>query len=578
LFRQNVGTQSLQAAPNDYSVYDNVRVKVYMPRRDDPVPTPLESFADLTAPPHNIHESIMSNIERANYSQPTPIQKYAIPIAFQQLDVMACSQTGSGKTLAYVLPILQRILSNDWKRITGTPSTHQDHDYARQTSGPALPFALVLAPTRELAQQIGRSIWMLSNRTGVLTRICYGGDSAFLQKQALHMGADILVGTPGRVQDFMDQGVLSFAELRILVLDECDRMLDMGFEPQIRGIYKSLPDTSRPDPETGLTSRQTLLFSATFPPKIRDLAREFLNDPRCVHIAVGQIGDCSKNITQKLYDTPGLSEKFDLLKDILLGRHEPTNELMAEIERSTANPTASAAMSEMQPSTGSAADLAGEQSLSGSDSSGAPSRVESMPNLANMDTIDALGSRPTSQSLGDSYSPYPSEDRRGLSEHALASRYQIIIFANKKHFIDELADRMRDYNINPAVIHGDLSQGERNANLKRFKSGRCNVLVATDVAQRGLDIPNVRIVINFDLPLSAEDYTHRIGRTGRGTLKGLAISFVNEREDTLGTLKDLRTKLADADQEIPEWFLDIVDERTSARRPRSRPGYRRHGY
>uniref|UniRef100_A0A3B3D555 RNA helicase n=1 Tax=Oryzias melastigma TaxID=30732 RepID=A0A3B3D555_ORYME len=328
--------------------------------------------------PHHI-ESVSCSSSSIGVGGPTPVQKYAIPIIKSKRDLMACAQTGSGKTAAFLLPILSQIYTDG--------------------PGEALnqyPIALVLAPTREL----------FSYRSRVRPCVVYGGADIGQQIRDLERGCHLLVATPGRLVDMMERGKIGLDYCNYLILDEADRMLDMGFEPQIRRIVEQ--DTM---PHKGI--RQTLMFSATFPKEIQILARDFLED--YIFLAVGRVGSTSENITQKVVWVEE-SDKRSFLLDLL--------------------------------------SATGKDSLT-------------------------------------------------------------LVFVETKKGADALEDFLYREGYACTSIHGDRSQRDREEALNQFRSGKCPILVATAVAARGLDISNVKHVINFDLPSDIEEYVHRIGRTGR---------------------------------------------------------------
>jgi ATP-dependent RNA helicase RhlE len=337
-----------------------------------------------------------------NYSTPTPIQVQAIPRVLEGRDLLGSAQTGTGKTAAFALPILHR-LSED-----GRPSR-----------GRRPIRALVLTPTRELAVQIGESFAAYGAHSGLRHATVYGGVSQRPQEQALRKGVDILVATPGRLLDLMGQRLIDLSVVEVFVLDEADRMLDMGFIPDIRRVIEKLP-----------RQRQTLMFSATMPPDIVRLADTILRDP--VRVSVAPVSAPAEAVEQHLYFVEK-TEKADLLKHLLAG--------------------------------------------------------------------DAI--------------------RNAL------------VFTRTRHGADRVERILSRANVRTEAIHGDKSQGARERALSSFKKGTVRVLVATDIAARGLDIVELSHVINYDLPNEPEAYVHRIGRTGRAGLSGIAISFCSFEERPL---------------------------------------------
>lgn len=327
-------------------------------------------------------------LEAMSFSSPTPIQAKAIPLALSKHDLIGCAQTGSGKTGAFSIPIVARLL-----------------EQAQQT-------ALVLAPTRELAMQIGEVLNKLVLGSPQLrVALLIGGASMFRQKRSLMQRPRIIVATPGRLVDHLQQGTVNLSQTGLLVLDEADRMLDMGFAPQLKAILPHLP-----------SERQTLLFSATLPPNIMELAARYLRNPQRVTI-------------------------------------EKTPEEAPRIQHTV---------------------------------------VETSQDEKNEVLLDQLNAR--------------------------AGR--ILIFARTKHRTDRLAKFLQKYGHSVARIHGDRTQSQREAALAGFRSGQYRILVATDIAARGIDVPHIAHVINYDLPQSPEDYVHRIGRTARAGASGEAICLL----------------------------------------------------
>ncbi|XP_015792372.1 putative ATP-dependent RNA helicase an3 [Tetranychus urticae] len=425
-------------------------------------PKHVESFKEI-----EFTEIIRHNVELAGYSRPTPVQKYAIPVILKKRDLMACAQTGSGKTAAFLAPILNMIFVN------GPPK-----DMPTIRSGAKIkqyPLALVLAPTRELAVQIYDEACKFAYRSCVRPCVVYGGADPVAQMRDLDKGCQVLVATPGRLVDMTERGKVGLDMVRYLVLDEADRMLDMGFEPQIRRIV--LQDSMPP-----VGQRQTLMFSATFPKKVQELARQFLDN--YIFLAVGRVGSTSENITQKFYWVAEL-EKRSVLLDILAAE--------------------------------------------------------------------------------------------GLKAVDSASESLTLVFVETKKGADSLETFLDREGFPVTSIHGDRSQREREDALMSFKTGRTPILVATAVAARGLDIPNVKHVINFDLPTDIEEYVHRIGRTGRVGNLGTATSFFNEKNKNMAA--DLVDLLTEAKQEIPEWLTTLGKDVQSEQRNSNQRKYgqRRYG-
>ena len=338
-----------------------------------------------------------------HYTTPTPVQAEAIPFVLAGRDLLGSAQTGTGKTAAFALPMLQRLFAN------------QDPN-ARNRK---VIRALILTPTRELAVQVNDSIRGYAKHLRLQVSPMYGGSSMRTQFDELRRGIDILVATPGRLMDHMQRRSVDLSNVEILVLDEADRMLDMGFLPAIKTILAALPK-----------QRQTLLFSATFEDQIKALANQFMYNPAEVQCAARN--SVASTVTHRVHPVDG-DRKRDLLLHIL------------------------------------------------------------------------------------------SQD----------SRRQTLVFSRTKHGADRLADQIEAAGFTAAAIHGNKTQGARMKALRDFKTGRTTILVGTDVASRGLDIDSLPCVINFDLPMVAEDYIHRIGRTGRAGSEGLALSLVTPAEAPL---------------------------------------------
>ncbi|MAO64817.1 MAG: hypothetical protein CL666_07430 [Balneola sp.] len=341
----------------------------------------------------DLADKLNSGLRDINYTEPTPIQEQAIPIILEKKDLIGAAQTGTGKTGAFVIPILQQILEN--------PSEHTQ--------------AFILSPTRELAQQIDEQIFALGYHTGISSATIIGGEDFAQQAKAIRSGVDIIVATPGRIIDQTKVLDIDFSHVKFLVLDEADRMLDMGFLPDVTKIIEKLPK-----------ERQTLLFSATMPNEIKQLANRFMKDPEKIEIAIEKP---SGSITQKGYFVDQ-RQKLELVQEVL----------------------------------------------------------------------DDL--------------PWES----------------CIIFCATKRGVDELERLLQKKGIKAGSIHGDRDQDERNKALHAFKSGQVPVIVATDVLARGIDIDNISLIINYDVPRAVEDYVHRIGRTGRYDKTGTAITFVNKKD------------------------------------------------
>lgn len=424
----------------NFDKYDDIPVST----SGENVPAPVENFLTCGLGP-----IITENVKLANYTVPTPVQKWAVPIIHAGRDIMSCAQTGSGKTAAFLMPMLSQIFHNPGKMTSSR-------------SRKAYPLALVLSPTRELTLQIYKEACKFAYRSNLKPCVIYGGADVGQQLRELQRGCHLLVATPGRLVDFLERNKVGLEFCRFLCLDEADRMLDMGFEPQIRRIIEQDSLPAKED-------RQTLMFSATFPKQIQTLASDFLND--YIFLTVGRVGSTSSNITQRMEHVPE-KDKVTRLLDLL---------------------------------------------------------------------------------------------ERGQSSELLT-----IVFTETKRGADYLDNYLHDRGFSSTCIHGDRNQREREDAVKLFKTGEAPILVATAVAARGLDIPNVRHVINFDLPSEVDEYVHRIGRTGRAGNTGWATSFYNESNQKIAPgLVDL---LTEAKQDVPDRLKQIARasvENGGRRQPRN---------
>ena len=355
------------------------------------------SFASL-----NLAPEILKALDEFGYSTPTPIQAQAIPIVLQGRDLMAGAQTGTGKTAAFALPMLQKLMP-----LASTSASPARHPIR----------ALILVPTRELAIQVEASVKVYAKHSALRSLVVYGGVDIKTQTPQLMKGVEILVATPGRLLDHIEQRTLQLSQVQMLILDEADRMLDMGFMPDLKRILALLPK-----------QRQNLMFSATFSTEIKKLSEAFLNDPVLVEVA--RSNATNENVTQKVYHV-AQNHKHALLAKIL-------NETETK---------------------------------------------------------------------------------------------QVIVFTKTKLTASRLARQLAREGILADAIHGDKSQSERIQALDAFKQGKINALIATDVAARGLDIDQLPMVINYEIPSAPEDYVHRIGRTGRAGALGIAISLVSPDEE-----------------------------------------------
>lgn len=359
---------------------------------------------------------ILRALETQGYHTPTPIQSQAIPVVLQKRDLLACAQTGTGKTAAFSIPILQLLYQE--KQTAQVPDRHIK--------------TLILTPTRELAIQIAENIRDYGAHTGIKHLVIFGGVSPQTQIQALKHGTDILVATPGRLLDLWQQGHINLRYIRQFVLDEADRMLDMGFIHDVKRVITKLPE-----------KRQTLFFSATMPAEIAGLANSILTNP--LKVAVTPVSSTAEKVEQRLY----------------------------HVDKSS---------------------------------------------------------------------------KRALLVHVLkdASISSALVFTRTKHGADRVAKELNKAQIAASAIHGDKSQNARQRALTDFKAGRIRVLVATDIAARGIDVDNLSHVINYEIPNVPETYVHRIGRTGRAGASGIALSFCEAEE--VPYVKDITKLIA---QEIP---------------------------
>ncbi len=340
-----------------------------------------------------VSAAVLSAVRDAGYTHPTPIQAQAIPLVLKGRDVMGLAQTGTGKTAAFTLPIVDRLVD-----------------------GPRRTRALVLTPTRELCVQVEESVHKYARHADLDVVSVYGGVPLEPQQRKLRHGVDIVVATPGRLIDHLDRQNVVFDDLEVLVLDEADRMLDMGFAPQINRIVSEIPKY-----------RQTLLFSATMPPEVEALARKYLRKP--IVVQVGRRSQTADTVTHAVYPVP----------------RDRKSALLAQLLKN--------------------------------------------------DDLDS-----------------------------------VLVFTRTKHGADRVVRHLERENIKATAMHADKTQPQRTRALEDFRNGRVQVLVATDIAQRGLDISGITHVINYDVPQQAEDYVHRIGRTGRAAKEGDAFTFMSPDE------------------------------------------------
>ena len=348
----------------------------------------------------DLEEAVLDGLDAMNFQEATPVQEMTIPVILEGKDIIACAQTGTGKTAAYVLPVINELSK-------GLHSANAVN-------------AIIMAPTRELAQQIDQQIEGFTYFIPVSAVAVYGGTDGIAweqQKRGLEMGADIVIATPGRLLSHIKMGTVDLSQVSFFILDEADRMLDMGFYDDIMQIVKFLPK-----------ERQTIMFSATMPAKIQQLAQNILHNPAEVKLAVSKPAEKIVQAAYICYE----NQKLGIIRSLFA-----------------------------------------EQT---------PERV--------------------------------------------------IIFASSKLKVKEVAKALKQMKLNVGEMHSDLEQAQREEVMYEFKAGRINILVATDIVARGIDIDDIRLVINYDVPHDSEDYVHRIGRTARANNDGVALTFVNEKEQT----------------------------------------------
>ncbi|KAI8420007.1 hypothetical protein MSG28_008605 [Choristoneura fumiferana] len=404
----------------NFDKFDNIAVKV----SGENAPRPIDSFETA-----NFRKYVLDNILKSGYKKPTPIQKYAIPIVMGGRDLMGCAQTGSGKTAAFLLPIINTLL--------------QDTRELVSVGGCAQPQVVIVSPTRELTLQIFNEARKFAHGSILKIAVAYGGTAVRHQGDNIARGCHILVATPGRLHDFVDRNRVSFDSIRFVVLDEADRMLDMGFMPSVEKMMQHATMVA-------VDQRQTLMFSATFPEDIQHLAGRFLNN--YLFVAVGIVGGASADVEQIFHQVT---------------KYEKQNTLKKLIEENDGK--------------------------------------------------------------------------------------RVLVFVETKRNADFIAAVLSEQQMLTSSIHGDRMQRERELALQNFKSGHHCILVATAVAARGLDIKNVDIVVNYDLPKSIDEYVHRIGRTGRVGNRGKAVSYFDADQDA-GLAADLAKILRQADQPIPDFL------------------------
>lgn len=392
-----------------------------------------------------IPDACVENVRRCQYRVPTPVQKYAVPVGLAGRDIMCCAQTGSGKTAAFLIPTIGLMM----KHHNGAVG-----DCDGPFEGKCCPDTLIMTPTRELCIQIHEEALKFCHRTSYRCCRVYGGEATKIQLEDLSKGCDLMVACPGRLQDFINREVIDVSKTYLLVLDEADRMLDMGFEKAVRDIVEGHGMPAKED-------RQTMMFSATFPEECQRMAQDFLWD--YIWIGVGIVGGAVTTVTQTLKKVQP-TEKYQMLIEVLDQFY---------VNRSTGQ--------------------------------------------------------------------------------------RCLVFVNAKDTAKWLDEQLYDQNYDTGALHGNLTQQERETNLGRFRKGEIDVMVATDVAARGLDIEKVDLVLNYDMPNEVDTYVHRIGRSGRIGNRGTAMTFISVDEhgkafENAEILAKLLKIMQDAGSEIPDWL------------------------
>ncbi|HQS83769.1 MAG: hypothetical protein B7Y25_02430 [Alphaproteobacteria bacterium 16-39-46] len=385
---------------------------------------------------------LINVLNNVGFKTPTDIQKRSIPILLEKKDVMGCAQTGTGKTGAFLLPLIEML--------------------SRKRGRARMSRALILEPTRELAAQVLEAFSTLSDSFKLTSGLIVGGEGSSEQEKKLDQGVDVLIATPGRLLDFIGRGRLLLSDIQFLVIDEADRMLDMGFIPDIQKIVSKLPST-----------RVTALFSATMPPLIEKIASEFLHNP--VEIRVDAPSSTANTVTQWC--------------------------VHLDLDKKTSPATISA-------------------------------------------------------------------EKRKILRHLLESQNieRAVIFCNRKKDVDYLSKSLKGYGFDVAALHGDMPQNKRTETLDQFRKGEVKILIASDVAARGLDIEDITHVVSFDVPFNAEDYVHRIGRTGRASREGTSYLFSTHGDKEL--LKDIETL---TNQKISLYKVEGIVEKEDVKKPKVLP-------
>ena len=436
-FKEHIENLQKKSKFDFESLQKSNNIKVYLNNKEIPQ-EPKNSFNEISFDSH-----IQSNLKKLHYDLMTPIQQIIIPYILLKKDCLGCAQTGSGKTIAFLIPLINLMLKE------GPPK--EDNKYLQTNSNYNLscsyPVMLILVPTRELAEQIFKEARKVCYKTGIIVSRCYGGVKLDNQIRELKQGSDIVIGTPGRIIELIEKRFLYLKLIQYLVIDESDRMLDMGFEHQMNDIVfnSQMPDKN---------NRVNYMFSATIPKNVIEISKKFMRD-ECYLISNKNNFDkneynTNENVEQKIYYVED-NDKIGKLHEIF-------------------------------------------QKIQGN----------------------------------------------------------AIIFLETKKSVDNLENFLSKRNYNVLAIHGDKPQIQRQEAIRLFSNGEVPILIATDVASRGLDFPNVSYVFNFDMPKNIEDYIHRIGRTGRVGNKGMAISFYNEKNKVIA--EDLVKEMKKAKQEIPDFL------------------------
>ena len=432
LFKEHIEALSRKEKFN-FTNLSQETIKIYYKDKEVPDTSSITSFLKLP-----LHKQVIDNLTKMQYDLMTPIQRTIIPYVLEGKDCLGCAQTGSGKTIAFLAPIVSLMLKE------GCPKQ-------KITRYSSYPVCLILVPTRELAEQIYKEARKVIHKTGIVVTKVYGGVANDSQIRELKQGSDIVIGTPGRLIDHIKNGKLFLNMIKYLIIDESDRMLDMGFEDQMKEIVFNSQMTEK-------SKRNNLMFSATIPQDVINVSEKFMNDSYLITSSnKDDIGNANPNVKQVIEYVED-SDKIQKLHEIF-------------------------------------------QTIQGN----------------------------------------------------------AIIFLETKRSVDNLETFLEKRNYNVVAIHGDKPQNKRQEAIQYFSSGEVPILIATDVASRGLDFPSVSYVFNFDMPKNIEDYIHRIGRTGRVGNKGTAISFFNSKNASIA--KDLVGVLEKMNQEVPEFLLGYYDDK-----------------